>query len=73
MAKKIPQKITLTFRLHGSDAMKRSIYKWLKALEKSDCLGSEMANLYECQTAFMTPVALAALYNMNPEDFEETG
>jgi hypothetical protein len=70
---KTPQKITLTFKLYGSDARKRTVHKWLKALEKNGALGSEIFNLYECQTAFMTPEQVADLYGLSPEDIEETG
>ena len=70
---KTPQKITLTFKLLGSDAKKRTMYKWFKALQKLGYLPAEMEALFEVQTAFMTPEELAALYNMKPEDFEETG
>ncbi len=74
MGRKTPQKITLTFNLCGSDAKKRSVYRWLKALEKNESLGSEINNLYECQTAFLSPEAIADLYpGLSPDDIEEAG
>ena len=68
-----PQKITLSFRLVGTPAKKRTMYRWLKALEKDGTLASEIEALFETETAFYTPEELALRYGMKPEDFEETG
>ena len=71
--KKTPQKMRVTFELQGSDAKKRTMYRFFRHLERTGQLAADMEAHFEVQTAFMTPEELAVLYNMKPEDFEETG